>query len=237
MTTKTDLINQIKQELQESVDPIYRDREKSFSKEDYESYGVKTPVVRSISKKYYSEVKRLSKEQVFQLAEVLLNSKMSEEQTIAFDWAFRLKSKFKPADYNRFFCWLEQFVDTWFKCDDFCTHALGYLLYKYPQLTNYLPEWAKSDNRWIRRAAAVVLIYSLRRGDQLDSAFKIADLLLLDQDELVQKGYGWMLKESSKRWPKQVFEFVLARKDKMPRTALRYAIEKLSPDQRAEAMG
>ncbi len=57
-----------------------------------------------------------------------------------------------------------------------------------------------------------------------------------DQDDLVQKGYGWLLKEASNKFPKEVFEFVVHRKNKMPRTALRYAIEKMSKELKMEAM-
>ena len=62
------------------------------------------------------------------------------------------------------------------------------------------------------------------------------DQLLTDEDYLVQKGYGWMLKEISKTEPIQVFDFVMERKAFMPRTSLRYAIEKLPPELRQKAM-
>jgi 3-methyladenine DNA glycosylase AlkD len=93
-----------------------------------------------------------------------------------------------------------------------------------------------SENRWTRRAAAVVQIYGLRRERGPDEAFVIADRLLMDDDPLVQKGYGWMLKEASKRAPRRVFDYVMAHKDVMPRTALRYAIEKLDAALRRQAM-
>ncbi len=87
-----------------------------------------------------------------------------------------------------------------------------------------------------RRGAAVVMIYSIRREQGFGASFEIADLLLMDEEDLVQKGYGWMLKEISKNDPQPVFEFVMQRKDHMPRTALRYAIEKLQPELRRQAM-
>ncbi len=230
------IISQIKTDLKNKIDPDYRNREQNFSKENYDSYGVRTPDVRSIAKKYWKQIKIKDKAEIFKLCEKLLQSEMSEEQTIAFSWAFRLKSRLKPTDDDRFFKWLETYVDTWFKCDDFCTHAYGYLLYKYPRLSNQVLDWAESDNRWVRRAAAVVLLYSLRRQEQLDLALKTADALLMDDDDLVQKGYGWMLKEATKHYPNEIFQFVMDRKDKMPRTALRYAIEKLSEKKRQQAM-
>jgi 3-methyladenine DNA glycosylase AlkD len=59
---------------------------------------------------------------------------------------------------------------------------------------------------------------------------------MYDEDDLVQKGYGWMLKETSKAHQKQVFNFVVKHRKTMPRTALRYAIEKMPEKMRKEAM-
>ena len=70
----------------------------------------------------------------------------------------------------------------------------------------------------------------------LKEAFQTADILLQDKENLVQKGYGWMLKEASNRFPKEVFRYVMKNKKKMPRTALRYAIEKMPTAWRKEAM-
>jgi 3-methyladenine DNA glycosylase AlkD len=80
------------------------------------------------------------------------------------------------------------------------------------------------------------LIYSIEKKKSLAPVFEIADILLLDKDDMVQKGYGWMLKVASNHEPNKVFEYVMRHKREMPRTALRYAIEKLSPDLRKQAM-
>ena len=82
----------------------------------------------------------------------------------------------------------------------------------------------------------VTLILPARKGKFLSDIFEIAQLLLEDQDDLVQKGYGWLLKEASKKHQRQVFDFILKHKKTMPRTALRYAIEKMPEKLRKEAM-
>ena len=97
-------------------------------------------------------------------------------------------------------------------------------------------KWAKSKNRWFRRASAVILIPSLKKGKQLDKAFEIADILLLDDDDMVQKGYGWMLKVAADKYQDKVYKYVLEHKAEMPRTALRYAIEKMPDKLKAEAL-
>jgi len=88
----------------------------------------------------------------------------------------------------------------------------------------------------MKRASAVSLIIPARNGRHLKDIFEIADILLLDKDDMVQKGYGLMLKEASHNHQKEVFDYVVAHKDVMPRTALRYAIEKMPDVLRKEAM-
>lgn len=79
----------------------------------------------------------------------------------------------------------------------------------------------------MKRAAAVTLIVPARKGQFLSDIFGIADILLTDKDDMVQKGYGWMLKAASEVHEREVFDYVGSRKAVMPRTALRYAIEKM----------
>jgi 3-methyladenine DNA glycosylase AlkD len=107
---------------------------------------------------------------------------------------------------------------------------------KYPEYISSLKKWALSENRWMRRASAVTLIIPARRGLFLEDIFEIADLLHDDKDDLVQKGYGWLLKSASQAHEKKVFDYVMSKKDTMPRTALRYAIEKMPPELRSRAM-
>ena len=65
---------------------------------------------------------------------------------------------------------------------------------------------------------------------------EIADLLLTDNDDMVRKGYGWLLKEASRKHQKEVFDYVMRNRKSMPRTALRYAIELMPKELKAAAM-
>jgi 3-methyladenine DNA glycosylase AlkD len=106
----------------------------------------------------------------------------------------------------------------------------------YPEYLVRLKDLAKSDNRWLRRASSVTLIKPAKKGKFLSEILEIADILLLDKDDLVQKGYGWMLKVASEANKKEIFEYVIKNKATMPRTALRYAIEKMPKDLKNKAM-
>lgn len=230
------LIEEIRKDLKKSADSTHAKQSQRFFKEAIKSYGVKTPVVNCIAKKYFIQVKAMTKQEMFMLCEELLMSGYNEQASIAFYFLFKLKNNHDMKDFSTFVKWLKKYVDNWGKCDDFCTHALGHFMMQNPKFLPELKKWAKSKNRWMRRASAVALIYSVRREKNLDHAIRIADLLLHDGDDLVQKGYGWLLKEASNKYPKEVFDYVIKNRQKMPRTALRYAIEKLPISMKKEAM-
>jgi len=106
----------------------------------------------------------------------------------------------------------------------------------YPHFIHELKTWAWSTNRWMRRAASVSLIIPAKKGFFLNDIFEIATILLTDSDDMVQKGYGWMLKVACQQHEQEVFNFVMKHKTTMPRTALRYAIEKMPAELKATAM-
>jgi 3-methyladenine DNA glycosylase AlkD len=195
-----------------------------------------TAAVRKIARDHYRQINRLPKDDIFDLCEQLLDSGVWDERTVAFEWAFRARKQYTTNDFARFERWLDRYVDGWSSCDDFCTHAFGDLIFKFPEHIPRIKTWTNSKACWFRRAAAVVMIYGIRRERRFGDSIEIADLLLEDEQDLVQKGYGWMLKEISNKDPETVFEFVMLRKERMPRTALRYAVEKLSPELRRQAM-
>jgi 3-methyladenine DNA glycosylase AlkD len=82
----------------------------------------------------------------------------------------------------------------------------------------------------------VSLIVPAKKGLFLQEAIEISDTLLLDPDDMVQKGYGWLLKEASRKHQKEVLDYILKNRKTMPRTALRYAIELMPKELKAEAM-
>ncbi len=206
------------------------------TEQGYKGLSLRTPHLRSLSRQQFEPLKRTSKDSVFGCCEGLLELKDSGARLIAFDWAFRARQEYLASDFGRFERWLQDYVDDWGSCDDFCTHAFGALLYGYAALFPKVRSWTRSENRWMRRAAAVVLIYAARRKSLMVEGLEIADRLLHDEDDLVRKGYGWLLKEISHRDPQLVFDYVMHNKADMPRVSLRYAVEKLNSELRQQAM-
>ena len=230
------LSGEIRAALEERIEPDFKERVESYFNEEINILGVRTPEVRKVSRRFYSRISELSKDEIFDRCEELLRGGIGEEITIALDWAWRQKRRYEPEDIELFERWLGEFVSNWGHLDDLCCHAIGYLFHEYPELAKRTDDWARSGNRWFRRAGAVSLIYPARRDVLVDRGFRVADLLLEDGDDLVRKGYGWLLKEIGKRHPGRVFEFLADRVGKMPRVAFRYALEKLPADMRERAM-
>ncbi len=234
------MISKIITELKENIDPKYKEGAEKYFNEKVHFLGVRTPIVRHIAKKYFSEVKKLHKDEILDLCEQLLNQPYNECSTIAFSWVFGIKKKLEVSDFNRFENWVDKYVDNWGKCDDFCTHTIHYFVEKFPEVIPRIKSWAHSKNMWFRRASAVSFITS--KGGwyiakhTLQDVFDIALILLTDPEDLVQKGYGWMLKSASAFDEKSVFNFVMEHKQEMPRTALRYSIEYMSKDLKQKAM-
>jgi 3-methyladenine DNA glycosylase AlkD len=231
-----DILFQLRHELSQSADVHTKNTAQRFFKEQIKVHGIKTAIVSKISKKHFENIKNLTKSEIFKLCEKLFSSGYLEESFIACNWAYNLNEKFEKSDFYIFEKWIEKYVNNWATCDTLCNHTVGVFIEKYPVFTKDLMRWAKSKNRWMRRASAVSLIIPAKSGKFLNESFKIADILLMDQDDLVQKGYGWLLKEQSRKCQKQVFDYVIKNKSKMPRTALRYAIEKMSKELKEKAM-
>ena len=233
---KNNIIQKIRKELKSNIDLEYKKGSYRFFKEDIKLYGVRVPLVRKMSQKYFSEIKDLDKKKIISLCDELLKSGYTEESVIAFDWIYRIKNQYNKNDFKVFESWVEKYVSNWGRCDDLCSHAFGYYIFQFPEFLPKTEKWTKSKNRWKRRVSAVCLIYSLRKKKYLENAFSVADILLEDSDDLVQKGYGWMLKEASNIYLGEVYNYVNKNKKKMPRTALRYAIEKMPKKMKTELM-
>jgi 3-methyladenine DNA glycosylase AlkD len=230
------ILEKVRTELLEASDEMVRQTGQRYFREQVSMYGVRSKTVGEIGKASYKLVRQFSKEEVFLMCDSLWQSGMIEETFIACVWSEKLVRQFVPDDFTVLENWVHQYVNNWASCDTLCNHTVGDFIQMYPEYIGELKKWARSENCWVKRASAVSLIIPARKGMFLPDIFEIADILLADSDDMVQKGYGWMLKEASKPFRDEVFGYVMSHKAVMPRTALRYAIEKMPPDLRARAM-
>jgi 3-methyladenine DNA glycosylase AlkD len=231
------LLSKIRQDLKEAVDEKISASYSRFFKEPVKFYGVELTKVSKIARKWFSEVKLLQKPDILDLCEELLKSDFNEEAFIASELSYLIRDKFEEHDFTTFERWIKYYINNWAKCDSLCNHAVGAFIEKYPGYIERLKHWTRSENRWVRRASAVTLIIPAKQGKFLKDIFEIADSLLLDKDDLVQKGYGWLLKDAAIKHQQEIFDYVMRNRQVMPRTAFRYAIERFPPDLRKKAMG
>lgn len=234
--TGDNILREIRDEIKRvSTDEGKRGGERFF-KERVNIYGAKVADVSAISRKHFGLLDDKEKSSVFALCQELFKNGVLEESFVACDWAHRLKKEFVKDDFELFEFWINNYITNWATCDTFCNHTMGEFIDMWPEFIANLKKWTLSPNRWVRRAAAVSLTIPAREGRFREDIFEIADLMLTDKDDMVQKGYGWMLKSCSKPYPEEVFRFVVERKAVMPRTSLRYAIEKLPDEMKRVAM-
>ena len=148
------------------------------------------------------------------------------------DWQARNKKTSESRRKELFDLYLRRHdrINNWDLVDRSAPYVVGGYLVNKPR--DVLYKLARSKNMWERRTAIVSTYYFVRQGDVADT-FKIAELLLTDEQDLIHKATGGWLREAGKKDPKKLAAFLDKHAATMPRTALRYAIEHLDKKQRA----
>ena len=186
--------------------------------------GIRVPVLRKIAKKF----RRIS------LAEVskLLESKFHEERLLSI---LMLVNLFKSGDEDdqeliyELYLDKTKFINNWDIVDISAGNIVGAFLFEKDKAPLY--RLVFSENLWERRIAIVATFYFIR-NDEFDDTLKIAQILFTDKEDLIHKAVGWMLREVGKRVIEIEEEFLEEHYLKMPRTMLRYAIERFPETRR-----
>ena len=236
MPDTSPLLRALRADLSANAVPAHREGSRSFFKETIRPLGVRSRELSAIIARHWRGAKVLAPDELLALCDRLWDSGVFEEASVACKWCARALPGLGLPAFDTFERWLATRVDNWAHCDDLSSHCVGGLLALHPQTVERTVPWLTSPNRWLRRAGAVSCVLPARHGLYLHHVFRVADVLLEDEDDLVRKGYGWLLKEASRAWPREVLEFLLPRRDRMPRVALRYAIEFLPLDWRRQVL-
>ena len=221
----SDLAERIMAEIRDSSDPEREAQLRRYFREPIKTHGLTSQQSKDIASKYYSEVKG-DLEKALSLTGELMSRRNLSYSSVALRMLERFSRRLEPSHFPVFDGWVE-YLTNWATTDHLCTKIIAEAVKKDPGLVERLLEWTGSDNRWRRRAAAVSLVPLARRGEMLGDVFRVADRLMTDGDDMVQKGVGWMLKEASKRHPEEVRTYLLRWREESPALILRYASEKL----------
>lgn len=187
--------------------------------------GITVPVQRAVAKQYrdlpLSEVQKL------------LKSKTHEHRFTALEILVMQYDKGNELAKKKVFNFYVQntrYINNWDLVDTSVEYIIGPQLRDKPKTLLY--KWAKSKNLWERRMA-IVATFDFIRHEQFSDTLAISKLLLTDTHDLIHKASGWMLREVGKRDKQVLIRFLNDNTPTMPRTMLRYAIERLSPKERA----
>lgn len=191
-----------------------------------EFLGVTVPNCRKVAKQF----KDLSLADI----DTLLASKWHEERLTALIilvGQYRASIPLRQTIYE-FYLDHTSSVNNWDLVDTSSYHIVGWHMYDNPQQLTILDKLATSNDLWERRIAMVSTFYFLKKSDP-SATLHVAETLINDEHDLIQKAVGWMLREMGKRVDQQLLvEFLAHHHRTMPRTALRYAIEHFSPETR-----
>jgi len=231
------IVADIRRRIIADADPLRAEGERRYFKDTIRNRGLSVPTCQTLARTVYRERRTdLTQDGWFALAEKLLASGWHEEGTVGLEVVRRAKPEPSVELFDLYERWLDMYVGNWAHCDELCTHMIGDVITARPSLVRRLKPWTKSGNRWLRRGAAVSLVTPARRGNFLLESLAICKALVADEDDLVQKGFGWLLKEAAKQHRPEVAAFLEQNVRKMPRTAFRYAIELFPPTERKRLM-
>ena len=165
----------------------------------------------------------------------LFRSKVLEEKVFAVLMLQGVVKEFGKTEFKIFEGWLDR-VSTWADHDGLVQYLLGPMIARDDSLLTRPPRWAKAKDRWHRRAAAVSLIHSTRQHKNFDHIQHITEMLLADDDDMVQKGLGWLLREAAKFNPEETVQYLMRIRERVPRLVLRTACETLPQEAKEQVL-
>jgi 3-methyladenine DNA glycosylase AlkD len=167
-------------------------------------------------------------------ADLLIVDRYLEAKSVGIEVVARYRRDFAPGLLPRWKRWFARNHSTnWATTDSICGSLIGPLLAMHPALIPQMRGWSRDRNMWVRRASIVGLIRPLHQdGRALDLAYAIARRLHADEHDLIQKAVGWVLREAGKEDAARLERYLRAHGPSIPRTALRYAIERFPPARR-----
>jgi 3-methyladenine DNA glycosylase AlkD len=231
--TAAELAEQGRSQLRAHADEEFRRGVANFFCEAVDPYGVRSADVQTIARDAARELRRWSAPARDRFATELWRSGRLEECTVAV-WAYRRFAKqCGTREFALFEGWLDRYVHNWANCDGLASWLLAAAIANEPALIARLRAWTAAPNRWKRRAAIVALLQEAKQGRNTEAIFRIADCLLTDDDDMVQKGVGWVLKETYPKRPAELMAYLAPRARKAPKLVLRLAAEKMSTPDRA----
>ena len=232
--TAEDIARQGRARLKAKADPKRASGIQKYFKESVKSYGLKTDDVRAIAADLYASVKKdWTTEDAMALCDLVFQDAELEGKSIGSLVLGRFKKSYPRGLFDRIKSWLAaDLLSNWASVDTLCPEVVGTLIVVYPELEQEIKRWAFHPNRWVKRASAVSFIKLAKKKEYHETIYAIAASLFPVDDDLVQKANGWLLRETGKVDMNRLEAFLLRHGPSIPRTTLRYAIERFEEKKR-----
>ena len=198
-----------------------------FFKEEVKSHGWYTADLRRAIRQVRREILRDRDLQfLVSAADHLFSGRVLEEKVAAVFLLENLDARFSEREFLLFESWLDR-ISSWADHDGLVHYLISPMVLRGPHRVQSLFRWARSPDCWHRRAASVALIRCARARLCFAEIAKLSDSLIADEDEMVQKGLGWLLRETAKFDARRTVPYLMKVRDNAPRLVLRTACEKL----------
>lgn len=207
-----------------------------FFKHEVQSRGWYTAELRKVSRRFRRAIlAEHGLPYLLLVADQLFRGEMLEEKNFDVMLLEGMTTQFSRGEFKLFESWLDR-VSTWADHDALVHYLIGPMVAADDTYLTRLPRWAKKKDVWHQRAAAVSLIHSTRQHKNFDHIQRMTELLLTSDDDMVQKGLGWLLREAAKANPVQTVAYLMTIRDRTPRLVLRTACETLDRQTRARVL-
>jgi len=221
-------------------DPAVARQSATYFKEtaDFSAYGVRTAQVRAVTRDAFAWVRDTWRvADATACCEFLSARSQFEAKAVGVLLLGRYRRTFPAGLLQTVRRWvLEGRFANWAAVDLVSCELLTPLVERRESAARIVRGWARSRQRWLRRAAAVTFVPLARAGRRLDDAYAVVVALRGDREDLSQKASGWLLREAGKTDPARLEEFLLAHGPTLPRTTVRYAIERFPPARRSRLL-
>lgn len=206
-------------------------KEKAYLKSELQHLGVPVPKIRVLAKDLYRSAPDLSHSKVTKLVRSLWKHQIHESRVGCVELLWLYRSELGPADMRLIEDLLRE-SKTWALVDALAVNTVGDLVERNPKLVSILNAWATDHDFWLRRSAMLALLRPLRRGEgDFDRFAGYADSMLDEKEFFIRKAIGWVLRETAKKRPDLVYEWLLPRASRASGVTIREPIKRLSPAQ------
>ena len=207
-----------------------------FFKDEIRSHGWYTAAVRRAVRRCRGEILREHDfDFLVSVADNLFSGSVLEEKVAAVFLLEKLDAQFGDREFQLFEAWLDR-ISSWADHDGLVHYLIAPMVAANPARVKDAFRWAKSRERWHRRAACVAMIRGARAKMFFPEIVKLSDFLLADRDDMVQKGLGWLLRETAKFDAKRTVPYLMQIRGRAPRLVLRTACETLPATTRKKVL-